>query len=150
MTNTTKTTKTVSEKTVQEFTKGWNTANPEKIADLFTEDATYQDSGLPAAIKGRTAIKTYLQQQYATFPDSKIALQTAIVQGNRAAATGSWTGTNKGPFPTADGKSIPATNRKVSGEWAAFVTFDQKGKAKAFKLYSDNLAVFQQLGLAPQ
>jgi steroid delta-isomerase-like uncharacterized protein len=150
MTTTKKAATKVSEKTVQEITKVWNTANPTKIAELFTEDGTFQDPGTPTAIKGKTAIKTYLEQQYASFPDSQIALQTAIVQGNKGAATGTWTGTNKGPLPTPDGKSIPATNKKVSGEWAAFVTFNADGKVKAFKLYADNLAVFQQLGLAPQ
>ena len=136
--------------TVEKLTTAWNTKSPEKILEHFAEDATAQFPQTPQPVKGKAAIKEYLATQFKAFPDQQINLQDSLVSGKKAAASGTWNATNTGPLPLPTGQTIPATNKKVTGEWSAHVTYDDKGKVKSFKLYADNLSVLTQLGLVPQ
>ena len=140
---------TITATTVEKLTSAWNTKNPEKILEHFAEDATAQFPQSPQPVKGKAAIKEYLATQFKAFPDQQIDLEDSVVSGKKAAANGTWNGTNTGPLPLPTGQTAPATNRKVSGDWAAHVVYDNKGKVKSFRLYADNLATLTQLGLVP-
>jgi hypothetical protein len=67
--------------------------------------------------------------------------------GDRSAYTWVFRGTNTGPLEPGDGSSLPATNKRVEVGVSGWATW-QGDQLTEITCYWDQLAIFQQLGLA--
>jgi len=103
----------------------------------------------PGGVKltGPQAVKEYNQTFITAFPDARIDAKKIIVQGRTVVVEGVFSGTHNGTLktPMAD---IPATGRKVSGEFIQIFEID-RGLVKRDHLMYDQVDLMTQLGMAP-
>ena len=134
---------------VDRHQKEWNKHNADKVAETYAEASTYQDPFLPQPLKGRAAVQQYLRGLFATFPDFEVRFLKTIVSGNMVVQINTAGGTMKGPSRTPEGRTIPATNKRFSGEYAVVFELGKDSKILSLKIYGDSLAAsaFKQLGL---
>ncbi len=67
------------------YRQAWITRNAEQVAQLFTEDATYQSHPLRPPYRGRAEIRAYWQRVTSTQDNIEVRWGTPIVAGNRMA-----------------------------------------------------------------
>jgi steroid delta-isomerase-like uncharacterized protein len=87
--------------------------------------------------------KTFLQADWASFPDSRITIEHMVAEGDRVAIWGTYAGTQQGPMGP-----FPATNEAMSLDISAIFRIED-GKIAEIWVVWDNLAALTQLGLAP-
>src|SRR4030081_2021306 len=117
-------------------------------------EALASDSGpenLPTAagdikLKGPQAVKEYNQNFVKAFPDARIEARNIFTAGNTVIVEGIFTGTHDGILKTPMG-DIPATHRKVKGEFVQILEVD-RGLVKRDNLIYDQAQLMTQLGLA--
>jgi predicted ester cyclase len=96
---------------------------------------------------GGKTFSDYLSKWTGGFPDYVLEAGPIISEGDRSAYTWVFRGTNSGPLEPGDGSSLPATNRKVEVGVSGWATW-QGDQLTEMSCYWDQLAIFQQLGLA--
>lgn len=130
--------------------RNWNMQKGDAVVTQCAEDVVYQDPFLPQAIKGREAVRQYLNGLFAAFPDFTLVNRGMIVEGDEAVQRNDVVrATMKGPIRTPQGQTIPPTHKSFSGEYAVVLSFDSHQKVKNFRVFGDSLAIFRQLGLPP-
>jgi steroid delta-isomerase-like uncharacterized protein len=126
-----------------------NSRNVDQILEQYAEDATFQNPMLPGPVTGKEAIRSAIAGAYTAFPDWRLDLKSVAVKGNEVFTTYTANGTHQGPLATASGKTIPATQRRVSIDAMSHILIDEKGKIKSLRAYGNPLEVFRQLGIQP-
>ena len=128
----------------KEIERAMNAHDAAKIASLYAEDGVYENDPVAVALKGREAIKAYMNVVFSTFPDFRLDVKNAFVSGNLSAAEMVMSGTHKGPLP--DG--TPATGKSFSVKLCVIGEF-QGNLVKRVTHYWDMAALMRQLGLMP-
>jgi len=113
---------------------------------MYAEDAEFQTADQPEPLRGRTAIRQYLQAQFDAVPDVQVELGTIQIDGSSFADEGVVTGTNTGPIAQPTGEPLPATGKVVRLPFGEFVELAD-GKVRRQRLYWDQLTALSQLGL---
>ena len=113
---------------------------------MYAEDAELQVVDQPEPLRGRTAIRQYLQAQFDAFPDVHVELGTILVDGSSFADEGVVTGTNTGPIAQPTGEPLPATGKALRLPFGEFVELAD-GKVRRQRLYWDQLTALSQLGV---
>jgi predicted ester cyclase len=98
-------------------------------------------------LKGPQALKEYNQNFITAFPDARVEAKNIFTQGNAVIVEGIFTGTHDGTLKTPMG-DVPATGRKVRGEFVQIVEVD-RGLVKRNSLLYDQVQLMTQLGMAP-
>jgi steroid delta-isomerase-like uncharacterized protein len=93
--------------------------------------------------RGPAALKEALAMFRGAFPDLKMTMDDAIVEGNQVAARFTMTGTHKGEF-----QGIPPTGKSVKIGGIDIVRFEGD-KAVEHWGYTDQMGLMQQLGVMP-
>jgi predicted ester cyclase len=106
------------------------------------------DSGMPT-MNGRDAVVEGVKMFTTAFPDANVTPTLILVNGNKMASVGVFTGTQSGPLKSPAGE-IPATNKKVGMEQFHMVEVDPAagGAVKEWFIY-DQGTMMAQLGLSP-
>jgi steroid delta-isomerase-like uncharacterized protein len=125
-----------------------NTRNVEKIVEQYADDATFQLPSLDTPLKGKEAIRSFLQGSFAAFPDWTIDVRSVVVSGNETLVVNSVRGTQDGPLVGLDGKTIPATHRKFVQEQMTHVVLNEQGKVQSLRAYGNPSELYTQLGLS--
>jgi predicted ester cyclase len=82
------------------------------------------------------------------FPDMHFEPRETVAEGDFVVINGVMTGTQNGPMAMPDGRTVPATGKKVASPVSS--TFElTNGKIVHQSLYSDYLGMMVQLGLIP-
>lgn len=81
-------------------------------------------------------------------PDSGFEIEHTLEAGDTAVDEGWFHGTNTGPLKLADGETLPATGKAVRVHGCDIATV-KDGRIVDYRLYFDQLAFLEQLGLAP-
>src|ERR1700681_50603 len=97
-------------------------------------------------LKGPQAVKEYNQAFITAFSDARVEAKNIFTQGNTVIVEGIFTGTNDGTLKTPMG-DVPATGRKVKGEFVQIVEVD-RGLVKRNSLLYDQVQLMTQLGVA--
>lgn len=84
----------------------WSRGNPAEIAAYFTEDCVFEDLAFDATFEGRSGVTAFAGITFNGAPDFSIAVDHIVVQGDRAAAAWTMSGTHTGDMP-----GFPATGR---------------------------------------
>lgn len=132
----------------EEEIAAWNAHDVERAVAVFPDDIVWLDTGSPQPLKGKDALRQYLQGWFTAFPDIQITVTNRVVTEDQVASELDFTGTNSGPLQLAPGATIPATGRKVNGKGTYFVRF-KDGKAVEVHSYPDLAGMMMQLGLMP-
>ena len=133
----------------EQFIASWNAHDPDRALALLSEDVVWRDVGNPEPMRGKAAIRPYLQGWFTAFPDLNATVRNRVVTENQVAAEVGFTGTNSGPMQMApSAPSMPATGRRVTGQGTYFVRI-QAGKAVEIHSYPDLAGMMMQLGMMP-
>ena len=125
-----------------------NTRNVDKIVDQYAEDATFQVPNLVKPLKGKDAIRSFLSNSFAAFPDWSMDVSRVIVHGNDVVVVDSVSGTHTGPLTGIDGKAIAPTHKKFISEEMTRVVLNEHGKVQSLRSYG-TADLNRQLGLSP-
>ncbi len=97
----------------------WEGYDAQGFADLFADESTVNDVGMPAPITTRDGVREYAQGWFTAFPDMSVKQANRVVSDEWVAAEVQFTGTNTGPMMMA-GKEIPPTGKSVVGKGTYF------------------------------
>jgi len=131
---------------VERGIKAFNAHDLETVAREAAPDIVATAPG-GVKLSGPQAVKEYNQTFITAFPDARIDAKKIIVQGRTVVVEGVFSGTNNGTLKTPMG-DIPATGRKVSGEFIQIFEID-RGLVKRNHLMYDQVDLMTQLGMAP-
>ncbi len=112
----------------------------EVVADDFVEHEVFP--GLPSG--GPDAVREAFNFFLTAFPDMKIAVDEMIGEGDKVVARAKFSGTHTGEF-----MGIPPTNKGFETQVIDILQITG-GKVTAHWGVTDQLAMMQQLGLAPE
>ena len=127
------------EKIINQLFSAWNSRDPDRLANLFSEDAVYEDVSAGQKNQGRNEVRKWAAGAFADIDSFKLELVSSFAHNGRGVAEWVWSGTDKGVLKT--GKSFSV--RGVS------IIEIRKGKVSNYKEYYDFAAVMRQLGLLP-
>jgi predicted ester cyclase len=129
--------------------RGMKAFNAHDMEALARDSAPDIESTAPGDVKlkGPQAVKEYNQNFVKAFPDARIEAKNLFTAGNTVIIEGIFTGTHDGTLKTPMG-DIPATHRKVKGEFVQILEVD-RGLVKRDNLIYDQVQLMTQLGLAP-
>jgi ketosteroid isomerase-like protein len=118
------------------------------LRSLYADDAVIEtpDQG---TIEGSEAIVEWNDAFRTAFPDLSWEPLHEHDAGDMAIDEGFVLGTHTGPLASPDGRSIPATGRRVRLRMADAVTVEG-GRITSHRFYFDQLELLGQLGLAPE
>jgi len=112
----------------------------EKLLDLFTPDAIYEDVPLEIVTRSRAELRGLFEATYNAAPDWKATIVSAMADDEHGAAEWVMSGTHLGDFP-----GFPKSGRSLSVRAAAIVRFKNGGISRWTDFWS--LSTFkQQLG----
>ncbi len=131
---------------VERGLKAFNAHDLEAVARDAAPDIV---ATAPGGVKlhGPQAVKEYNQTFVTAFPDARIDAKQIIVQGRTVVVEGVFNGTHTGTLKTPMG-DVPATGRKVSGEFIQIFEID-RGLVKRDHLMYDQVDLMTQLGISP-
>ncbi len=124
------------------FDEAINQRKLEVVDELIAD--TYVNHSLPAPAPGAEGFKHVIQLFVAAFPDMRVDIDDVLVDGDKVAGRGRWSGTHQGEF-----MGIPATGKHVS---VAFMDIwrAEGGRWVENWVQMDFLGMMQQLGLVPE
>ena len=119
----------------------WNKGNLEILNELF--DSNYVVHSTRGDTIGTDGLKQAITMFRSAFPDLHCTIEDMIAQGDKVASRITSMGTFKGEL-----MGIAPTGKQVALTEALFHNF-KDGKAVEAWNYSDQLTMFQQLGITP-
>jgi steroid delta-isomerase-like uncharacterized protein len=127
----------------------WNVHDVDRSLALYTDDIVWQDVGIPEALRGKEAVRQYIEGWFSAFPDIKLTVKNRLVTEDQVAGELEWIGTQTGPLQLGPGApAVPASGKKVIGKGTYFVRI-RDNKAVEVHTYPDNVGLMIQLGLMP-
>jgi ketosteroid isomerase-like protein len=119
--------------TVLEFMSSINQRDPDKLAELMTEDHRFIDS-LGHTMRGRETMRKGWQGYYAFCPDYWVSHEDIFQSGNAVAVFGAAGGTI-----SAKGKLADENKWRTPAAWRAVV---ENGLVQEWRVYADNKPVY--------
>lgn len=134
----------------QENLAAWDTHNVDRALSILSDDVVWYDVGSPEPLRGKDAVRQYIQGWFKAFPDMHLEEQNRVVSNDQVAAELSFTGTNSGPLQMAAGtQPLPPTGKRINGKGTYFFKV-RNGKAIEVHTYPDLAGMMMQLGLNSQ
>ncbi|MHB8584625.1 MAG: ester cyclase [Thermoplasmatota archaeon] len=130
-----------------QFMTAWNTGNVEAILEFYADDCEVIGP-LPQPTRGKDQLRKNLENIFRAFSDSNADEEVVVQSGDKVAALLHITQKHTGPLDIG-GKVIPATNKTVDSTLAVFLTLNSQGKILKEYDVSNQLTLFQQLGITP-
>ena len=112
----------------------------------YAPEAIVHDPQYPEPLRGSAAIKKDVADFFAAFPDIRGSVVGTVVSGDAYAVEWSMRGTHRGPLLGPSGE-IPATNKTVEMNAAAFGRLDKEGRIVKERRYYDLAGLMAQLGV---
>ena len=129
--------------------EAWNAHDIDGSLALYSDDIVWQDVGIPEPLRGKEAVRQYIQGWFSAFPDIKLTVKNRVVSEDQVAGELEWNGTQSGPLQLGPGTpALPATGMKVTGKGTYFVRV-KDNKAAEVHTYPDTAGLMMQLGLMP-
>jgi len=122
----------------------WNSRDPEKIAQFYTDDCIFEVVAEGAVCNGKNELTAYIKGMAIDYPDFKIEQKATFYSENAACGEVIMSGTQV----HSSNPAIPATGKPFSAR-GAYISEWQKGKVKRHAYYEDYMTIMQQLGLMP-
>lgn len=123
--------------------EAWNKGNLDVLDGLYAPGYVYHRASYPD-IEGLDGYKQYIMDNRTTFPDLRLSLDDIVVESDRVAIRGTYTGTNDGVSSLLG----TATGKEVNFSWCGIRRFDENGKIAEEWMYWEQTKFNQQLGFA--
>jgi steroid delta-isomerase-like uncharacterized protein len=128
--------------------EAWAARDVDRIADHLTEDAVYEDPGLPEVLRGRAAFKEQARNFITALPDIELRQHT-VFRSVDDAQLGATRWTFAGSFQST---MLPAgfapTGRRIEVEGMTLVEL-RGDKIARLRLFYDTTEFARQIGAAP-
>jgi len=135
---------------VARWADAWNSHDVEKVAALFTPDVAIDQPENPKPIDA-AGVRPFFGMIFKAYPDFRVVVRQAIVDGTAAVSVEQVTGTWSGPFvDPATGASTPGNGKKFDHPGAMVLEYAPDHKIRHVSIYWDQLVVDRQLGIAPK
>src|ERR1700680_1950769 len=128
------------------YNQAFNSHDETAIRRLMSPNARFSGPG-DVRLEGRDAVLGYINSWIKALPDATITVTNEIVSGPWIAQEFTFAGTHKAPLTGPMG-TIPATNRKVSGQCVSITRYEND-LAVENRLYFDMVQLLTQLGVMP-
>lgn len=126
----------------------YNRHDPVAMAALFSEDCAMV--GPRGEVQGRPAVEAFFRSNFRAFPDVRAELVRVLTPRPGVACVElTFAGTHLGPLEIAPGQEVAPTGRPFTTQATAIAQFNPDGEIQRYESVSDNLALMEQLGLAP-
>jgi steroid delta-isomerase-like uncharacterized protein len=126
------------------FIQIWGKGSLDIIDELGDPSISVQYPVIPQVIRGTQMFRQVMQSWRSAFPDSDLAIEDEIAEGDRVVIRWSFTGTHRDNL-----LGIPATGKKVKLTGITIYRIID-GKVVEERGEEDFLGVFRQIGLIPQ
>lgn len=133
-----------SSQLIEKFMAGWSHDTP-TLMTVFTDEIVYEDTALHAVMHGKSELKKFAQDAFASFPDMhfEVVSPAPVQSGDRAAVAWRMTGTQKGDMP-----GMPASNKAMDLVGVSMMQCAD-GKITRNTDYWDVATMMRQLGFLP-
>ncbi len=119
-----------------------NRQDVEGVLSFYTEDVIFEDISLPEPLKGKQAMREFMQAIYAAFPDLHVELRTIFGEESIVAAEYDLMGTHRGEL-----EGHPPTGKTFRVRAVSVYEYDGKLFTRE-TFYWDSASMLRQLGLA--
>jgi steroid delta-isomerase-like uncharacterized protein len=127
--------------------EAWNKHDADKFINLWAEDATWKINGGNETYRGKKEIKEYFTQWNKTFPDLHLNVRTKMADEDVIFAEFEFSGTQNGTLHLRkDMPEVAPTHRKAN-TYGSYTSRLKNGKVIETNLYTDRLALVEQLGI---
>jgi steroid delta-isomerase-like uncharacterized protein len=121
--------------------EGWNQGNTAVFDELLAASYIGHDPSGP--IQGPEGFKQFYATYRTAFPDTHLAIEDQIAEGNEVTSRWTATGTHQGPL-----MGIPPTGKQVRVTGITITRFADGKEVEAWFNW-DTLGMLQQLGVVP-
>ena len=118
-----------------------NARDVDQYLSRIDESYVGESETAPGPIRGRDGVRKNIEMILNAFPDLRIEVVQIIASGDQVVTQVRATGTHKGTFA-----GIGPTNKNIVMQGCSVVEM-RNGKAIRGRMYADNAALFQQLGV---
>jgi predicted ester cyclase len=129
------------ENVIREMYEAWNAKDLDRCASYAHPDT--QMTNMPFGAK--LPFREYIESWARAFPDGRIEPKTIVVQGDRAMAEFTGTGTHTGTLRAPMGE-LPPTQRRLELPFVESYRF-RDGKLAEGRIYFDAFSMLKQLGV---
>ncbi len=126
--------------TIDNVVNAWNKNDKTLLAASTVKNMIRNSNGIKE-VTNQTEYGNFMDRYFEAFPNFHVTLDKTVINGNMAYINWSVTGTNTGKF-----MGNAPTNKKIQTHGLSVWKFDSSGKATQEDAFSDNLAIYQQLG----
>jgi steroid delta-isomerase-like uncharacterized protein len=135
---------------IQRWADAWNSHNIETVMELFAPDVVINQPANPRPLES-AGIRSFFTMIFKAYPDFRVDVTDAIVDGLKGVSVERVTGTWSGPYTDpATGVTTPGNGRKFDHPGAMVLTYRSDHKISRVDIYWDQLTVERQLGIAPK
>lgn len=135
---------------VKAFSNAWNTHQPDRILEFYSDDAEIIVPPDTDAYRGKQGVRENIQEVMKGMEDINGDVQWSTQEGDKVAMLVEVTGKHTGPLPVSSQHVIPPTHKKVRFMVGIFLTLDGNGKIKREIDLADNLGMLAQVDAMPQ
>jgi steroid delta-isomerase-like uncharacterized protein len=130
------------------YGEAWASREPDRLAELVTEDVVWEDPALPEPLQGRDGVRRFVAASFRMCPDFLPTMTDGpyvSADGTRIVAPYRMAGTMTGPWEFRD---LAPTGRRF--EVDGIDVWDMRdGLIAHYRTYYDSLDLSRQLGLLP-
>lgn len=132
---------------VGDFFGAFNNHDVDKIVEMHTADAEWEDPTVTSPIRGRNAIAEHLRGMFKAFPDFRFDEDFEVygTDGTRAAVKWQFTGTMTGPI---DPPGFAPTGKSATVTGVCLYDFVD-GRLDRHQIVYDTMGMLEQLGVMP-
>jgi steroid delta-isomerase-like uncharacterized protein len=117
----------------------WNSHDPDRVVNFYTEDAVYEDVAYGEVSHGKAEFRKFAAGFFEAVPDLKVEVVSASAHNGRGSLEWVFSGTDKGLYKTGKKFSVRGASLfKMRG-----------GKCSSNKDFYDLATIMRQLGVLP-
>ena len=133
------------ENIVRQFHELWDLRDPDRGAQVISDDCQFEDVARGEILIGPEAYKRDYYRWREAFPDGECKVTNVIVQGNWAVVEFVNRGTQTGPLHSSLGE-FPPSGRRMEARYCSVMRVEN-GKVVEGRDYYDSATIARQLGL---
>jgi steroid delta-isomerase-like uncharacterized protein len=134
---------------IQHWADAWNSHDIDTVMALFSDDVVIHQPSNPKPLDA-AGTRAFFSMIFKAYPDFKVTLKDALVDGMKGVSVEQVTGTWSGPYvDPATGKTTPGNGRQFDHPGVMLLTYRADHRIKEVSIYWDRLVVDQQLGITP-
>src|SRR5437868_15438203 len=70
----------------EEFMAAWNDHDPDRALAILSDDVVWQDVGNPEPMRGKAAVRQYMQSWFTAFSDMRSVVKNRVASEDQVAA----------------------------------------------------------------